>query len=152
VTTSTAGLTTAEIAYLASQPLGRLATVRPDGSPQVNPIGYRYNPETGTVDVGGFTMSSTAKFRNVAANGRVALVVDDLYSRDPWRVRFLEIRGRAEALPDGDRRPDDPPATSDPAVIRIHPERVIAFGIDNPDVPPHEQSSVSRTISADGRG
>ena len=37
-------LTSAEIDYLQDQPLGRLATLQPDGSPQVKPVGFRYNP------------------------------------------------------------------------------------------------------------
>jgi pyridoxamine 5'-phosphate oxidase family protein len=43
-------------------------------------------------------MSRTQKFRNVARNGHAAIVVDDIVSTDPWRVRFLEIRGTAEAI------------------------------------------------------
>ena len=46
-------------------------------------------------------MTRSRKYRNVADNGlRVAFVVDDLRSRDPWRVRCLEIRGTAEVVPD----------------------------------------------------
>ena len=41
-------------------------------------------------------MSKSQKFRNIARNDKVALVVDDITSRDPWRVRCLEIRGTAE--------------------------------------------------------
>jgi len=36
--------TGAEIGYLASQRLGRLATIQPYGSPQVKPVGFRHNP------------------------------------------------------------------------------------------------------------
>jgi pyridoxamine 5'-phosphate oxidase family protein len=34
-----------ELAYLRSQRLARLATVRPDGTPQLAPVGFRYNPD-----------------------------------------------------------------------------------------------------------
>jgi hypothetical protein len=37
--------TQAEIEYLQSQRLGRLATAGPDGRPHVVPVGFRYNPE-----------------------------------------------------------------------------------------------------------
>ena len=57
--------TDAETAYLASQRLGRLATIQPDGSPQVKPVGFRYNPGLGTIDVTGFNMTTSQKFRNV---------------------------------------------------------------------------------------
>ena len=44
-------LTIAEISYLRAQRLGRLATIQPDGSPQVKPVGFRYHPELGTIDI-----------------------------------------------------------------------------------------------------
>jgi pyridoxamine 5'-phosphate oxidase family protein len=109
--------TDAETAYLASQRLGRLATIQPDGSPQVKPVGFRYNPGLGTIDVTGFNMTTSQKFRNVRRNGRAALVVDDIASADPWRVRFLEIRGTADAIPAPGRSAD----LSGEALIRIHP-------------------------------
>src|SRR6202050_4280335 len=90
--------TSAELSYLATQRLGRLATVQPNGTLQVSPVGFHYNSGTGTIDIGGFNMASSRKFRNVADNGRVAFVVDDIASIDPWRVRCLEIRGDAEAI------------------------------------------------------
>jgi pyridoxamine 5'-phosphate oxidase family protein len=120
----------AELDYLATQRLGRLATVQPNGTLQVSPVGFSYNGDTGTIDIGGYTMSATQKFRNVADNGRVAFVVDDVPSVDPWRVRCLEIRGTAEAI-------EDPAGGSapglDPAIIRVHPRRIISFGIEDPD-------------------
>lgn len=134
-------LTPAEIAYLESQPLGRLATIQPDGSPQVKPVGFRYNPELGTVDVAGFRMSGSQKYRNVSRDGRAALVVDDIVSTQPWRVRFLEIRGRAEAVP------DDGDGTADTAVIRLHPGRVLSFGVEEPPGEPHQTRLSSRTLA-----
>ena len=113
------------LAYLASQRLGRLATVDPGGAPQNNPVGFRYNPDLGTIDIGGLNMGATRKFRNLAANARVAFVVDDLASVQPWRVRCVEIRGHAEALRDQDHRPG-----MSAEIIRIHPDRVISFGLD----------------------
>src|SRR5258708_8978697 len=92
-------LTRAEIDYLEVQQLGRLATIQPDGSPQVKPVGFRYNPELATIDIGGFRMSASQKFRNVSRDGRAALVVDDIASTQPWRVPFLGIRGVAGGLP-----------------------------------------------------
>jgi pyridoxamine 5'-phosphate oxidase family protein len=93
-------LTQAEIDYLASQPLGRLATVAPDGSPQVKPVSYRYRADLGVIDIGGHGMGASRKFRNVAAGSPAALVVDDIVSAEPWQVRFVEIRGTAEVLTD----------------------------------------------------
>ncbi len=107
-----------EIEYLRSGLLGRLATVGRDGIPHVAPVGmYSYNPQLDTIDIGGHDMARTKKFRDVARTGRAAIVVDDLVSTDPWWVRGIEVRGRAEAV--GGARP----------LIRIHPERIVAWGI-----------------------
>ena len=114
------------IAYLQSQRLGRLATVDGDGAPQNNPVGFRYNDELGTIDIGGRNMGATRKFRNVAGNPKVAFVVDDLASVQPWRPRCVEIRGRAEALRDLAGQSSGLSAE----IIRIYPERVIGFGLD----------------------
>ena len=134
-------LTPAEIAYLESQPLGRLATIQPDGSPQVKPVGFRYNPELGTVDVTGFSMSASQKYRNVSRDGRAALVIDDIASTQPWRVRFLEIRGRAEAVPGDDG------GLADSSLIRLHPGRVLSFGVEEPPGEPHQTRLHSRTLA-----
>jgi pyridoxamine 5'-phosphate oxidase family protein len=117
--------TTAELEYLASQPLGRLATVGADGVVQANPVGFRVEDE-GTIVIGGYAMARTRKDRNVAATGRAALVVDDLKSRQPWQVRGIEIRGWAEATTDA----EPPMAGTTTDVIRIHPETVFTWGIE----------------------
>src|SRR5689334_13556543 len=91
--------TGAELEYLASQRLGRLATLGPDGAPQSRPVGFRHNPELDTIVIAGRNMGSSRKYRNVAADARVAFVVDDLASTDPWRPRGVEVRGRAETVP-----------------------------------------------------
>ena len=108
-----------ELDFLRQAELGRLATIQPDGTPQNSPVGFAYNEELGTIDIAGYRMSKSQKFRNIARNAKVAFVVDDITSRDPWRVRCLEIRGRAEALV-GVNLPDN---HFDDAVIRIHPRR-----------------------------
>lgn len=111
--------TDAEISYLADQRLGRLATVAPKGSPQIRPVRFQYNPELDTIDIGGRAMAGSRKLRNVENDPRVAFVVDDLASVDPWRPRGLEIRGQAEAL-----------STEAGALIRIHPRRILVWGLD----------------------
>jgi pyridoxamine 5'-phosphate oxidase family protein len=134
-------LTNAEIEYLGGQQLGRLATIQPDGSPQVKPVGFSYNPKLGTIDITGFGMSGSQKFKNVSRDGRAALVVDDIASVSPWRVRFLEIRGPAEAvLSDGD-------GESDSALIRIRPSRVLSFGVEEPPGEPHRTKLRTRSVT-----
>jgi pyridoxamine 5'-phosphate oxidase family protein len=114
-----------ERAYLQSQCLGRLATVSADGAPQNNPVGLHFNANLGTVDIFGRNLGATRKYRNVRINPRVALVVDDLVSMDPWVVRGIEIRGQAEAIEDGAPQVDG----MSRQVIRIHPRRVISWGL-----------------------
>jgi len=124
-----------EIEFLRRADLGRLATVQRNGTPQNSPVGFTYNEQLGTIDIPGFEMAKSQKYRNIAHHDRVAFVVDDIASRDPWRVRCLEIRGTAEqaliAPPPGEDHLDS-------AIIRITPRRIISFGIDDQDTEPHE--------------
>jgi pyridoxamine 5'-phosphate oxidase family protein len=113
--------TDGELAYLSGgQRLGRLATVGADGTPHVVPVGWSLDTELDAIEVTGRDFAATKKFRDVARHGRAALVVDDIASVDPWRVRGVEVRGRAEAL------------TEPRPAIRIHPERIVSWGIDGP--------------------
>ena len=118
--------TEAQITYLNGQRLGRLATVDANGSPQNNPVGFRYNAELGTIDIGGYNLAASRKYRNLRVNPHVAFVVDDIASVSPWRVRCLEVRGTAEALTD--QPPFRPGMSGD--LIRIHPGRILGFGLE----------------------
>ena len=124
--TASQALTAPHIEYLASQLLGRLATAGADHKPHVVPTSFRYNADLGTVDVGGHHVAKTKKYRDVQANGWAAIAVDDLVSIDPWTPRFLEIRGRAEALPTGGAHLG---RGFGEAFIRIYPEKINSFGI-----------------------
>src|ERR1700692_1105091 len=112
-----------ELDFLREADLGRLATIQPDGTPQNSPVGFTYNDALGTIDIAGYRMSKSQKFRNIARNDKVAFVVDDITSRDPWRVRCLEIRGTAEQV-------EIPPARGAAGgevghrVLRLPPRRI----------------------------
>lgn len=109
----------AELEYLAGgQQLGRIATVGADGTPHVVPVAWIYNAVREAIDVGGYELERSKKFRDVARSGRAAIVIDDLASTDPWLPRGIEIRGRGEAI-----------ALPTP-LIRIHPERIVSWGIE----------------------
>jgi pyridoxamine 5'-phosphate oxidase family protein len=114
-----------EIAYLNSQRLGRLATINKAGDPHVVPVGFRYNAETGTIDIGGHNLGRSKKFRDAANNVRVAFVVDDVLP--PWQPRGIEIRGRAEVFSTGGTQIGP---GFDPELIRVHPQRLIGWGLD----------------------
>ncbi|GAB2812914.1 PPOX class F420-dependent oxidoreductase [Actinoallomurus bryophytorum] len=122
-----------EVDYLATQRLGRLATVQPNGTLQVSPVGFSYNADLGVIDISGYNMAASRKYRNIADNGREAFVVDDIASVQPWRVRCLEIRGTGEAI----EAPADSAAGMAGPIIRVHPQRIISFGLDKADVDPH---------------
>ena len=107
-----------ELDYLrADRKLGRIATVGADGTPHVVPSGWLYNEQLETIDVTGRDVANTKKFRDVRRSGRAAIVIDDLASTNPWHPRAIEVRGRAEAV-DGPN-----------ALIRIHPERIVSWGL-----------------------
>jgi pyridoxamine 5'-phosphate oxidase family protein len=109
----------AELEYLSGGlQLGRIATVGADGTPHVVPVGWIYNAARETIDVGGRELERSKKFRDVAQSGRAAIVIDDLASTDPWHPRGIEIRGRGEAI-----------ALPTP-LIRIHPERIVSWGLE----------------------
>ncbi|MGW6624462.1 PPOX class F420-dependent oxidoreductase [Nocardia sp. NPDC055002] len=117
--------TSNEQQFLAEAGIGRLATVSPDGIVQNNPTAYRVNPDH-TIDIGGMRMRGSRKYRNIEAGSRVSFVIDQQVSWEPYVIRGIEVRGTAEALDD-----EQPPFEhQERAIIRIHPERIISWGID----------------------
>ena len=119
----------AELTYLAKGRFGRLATIDADGLPHVVPLGWSYNAELDTIDVGGRDFAHTRKFHNVQDNPNVALVVDDVLPT--WRPRCVLIRGQAQALDDA----HGPDANALGPIIRITPSQVISWGMDAVDEP-----------------
>jgi len=118
--------TEAEIDYLNAQLLGRVATAGTDNKPHVVPVSFSYNADLETIDIGGYDFRARKKYRDVQRNPWAAIVIDDLVSTDPWTPRMIEIRGRAEAVDEGGAalRPG-----FDEEMIRIHPERIVSFGL-----------------------
>ena len=128
----------AEVRFLARQPRGHLSTLGSNGSPQVKPLGFTYNTTLGTIDIAGFNMSGSAKYRNVQANPSVAFVVDDVTEESMEGAHFLEIRGVAETAVGA----HDPHGHLAPEIIRIHPRRIVSFIVD-----PHHQGFAARHVS-----
>src|SRR5271157_3336014 len=130
-------LTAAEIAYLQSQRMARIATVGSNGQPHVVPVAFRYNPDTETIDIGGHDgFAKRKKWRDVKSNPKVAVVIDDIVSVNPWKVRGIEIRGEAEMLMTGGQ---SIVPGFDLEMFRIGPKRVISWGIN-----PETQSPVTK--------
>jgi PPOX class probable F420-dependent enzyme len=71
-----------------------LATVGPDGRPQVSEVWFLAEGDTVALSLN----SSRQKTRNLQANPAVSLILLDLAV--PYR--YVEIRGDAEITPDGD--------------------------------------------------
>lgn len=124
-TTTMSVFSAAELSYLQNgAKLGRLATIDAAGAPHVVPVGWNYNPELDTIDIGGRDFAATRKYRNAARNPKVCFVVDDVLP--PWRPRCVQVRGAAEALP----KATWPDGTPRDAIIRIRPTRVVSWGLD----------------------
>ena len=142
--------TDAEYAYLAGHPLGRLATIGPDGAPQVHPVALWLNEAAGTIDIGGPALATSQKFRNVQADPRISLVVDD-QAATPNPIgqtgRGIEVRGQAEIMT------LDPPLTPgfSSQTLRIFPHRIITWNIGEfasaQGRLPHLQGYNSRNVS-----
>lgn len=76
---------------LLTRPLyGHLATTRPDGSPQVNPMWFEWDGE-----VLRFTHTTKRqKYRNIAGNPHIAISVVD----PDVPYKYLEVRGVVEEI------------------------------------------------------
>jgi pyridoxamine 5'-phosphate oxidase family protein len=127
--------TPAEIEYLESQQLGRLATVNREGAPHVVPTGFRYNIELDTIDIGGHNLAASKKFRDARRTGRAAFVVDDVLP--PWRARGVEVRGRVEVFEEGGNKVNP---GFDAELIRLHPTRIVGWGIKTDACHPNSRS------------
>jgi pyridoxamine 5'-phosphate oxidase family protein len=127
-------LTDAEQRFLTRQDRGHLSTIGPDGVPQVKPLGFSYNAALESIDITGFNMAGSAKYRNVKANPRVAFVVDEVTEPTMEGAHFLEIRGIAETVTETETETETEtgpaPTHLAPDIIRIHPRRIIAYNVD----------------------
>ena len=122
-----------EIAYLQSQRLGRLATIGANGDLHVVPVGFRYNPEQDTIDIGGHNFATSKKYRDALRHGRVDFVVDDVLP--PWKPRFVEVRGTVQAEATGGTAivPNFPPE-----IIRVTPTYIVSIGVNDEVVMPSQ--------------
>jgi pyridoxamine 5'-phosphate oxidase family protein len=83
-----------ELAYLEDQLLARLATVDDSGQPDNSAVGFMFDGKL--FWIGGLDLPPTRKYKNVAnGHSKVALIVDDYSSLDPWQPRGLRLFGEA---------------------------------------------------------
>jgi pyridoxamine 5'-phosphate oxidase family protein len=119
--------TEAELEYLTSASLIRLATVGPDGQPHVVPVTFQYNPDQDAIDIGGVFFGETKKWRDARKNPRVTLLLDESWGRG---AKAIEIRGIAEAHETGGDRINSRFPNFKPEFLRIRPRRVVAWGVE----------------------
>jgi pyridoxamine 5'-phosphate oxidase family protein len=97
----------------------RFASASPSGRPDVAPVVFQLDGDD--IVTAGFDITHTVRFRNIQANPRVSVVVDDLASVDPWSPRGVKVIGTA-VIESGDGSPR----------FRISPEVVISWAINDP--------------------
>lgn len=97
-------LSPAEQQFLQSRRVARLATTDADGQPYVVPFCYAFDGRFvySALDEKPKSVAPTRlkRVRNIQANPRVALVIDD-YAEDWSRLAYMQIRGHADLLPVG---------------------------------------------------
>jgi pyridoxamine 5'-phosphate oxidase family protein len=116
--------TQVELDFLAGQRLGRLATIGRDGSPHVMPVGFRVDPGTDTIVVGGAGMGTSKKWRDMGRDPRVAFVVDDIVPGSG--PRLIEVRGTAVRMDAGGTELG---RGFDEEWVRITPRRIVSYGL-----------------------
>jgi len=122
-----------EIEYLKSQRIARIATAVGSSErsvqPDVVPVGYDFDGQY--FYVGGINILKSRKYKNVLKNNKVALVIDDLKTIDPWDPRGIRIYGTADIVA---RQSGYMEQTPHPQAdyIRIKPEKKWSWGIHEP--------------------
>ncbi len=123
--------TDAELAYLKAQPLMRFATASPSGKPDVAPV--IFSIEGGDILTAGFDITHTVRYKNILANPRATVVVDDLASYKPWTPRGVKVVGTV-VVEEHEGAPR----------FRISPKVIISWGINDttPGIPKMERRTV----------
>ncbi|MFE0254617.1 PPOX class F420-dependent oxidoreductase [Streptomyces sp. NPDC059010] len=86
-----------EISYLYANPLARLASLCADEQPDVVPVALEFDGTRFWVGGPRAEVLSTRKFRNVGhGRDKVAFVVDDLLSVQPFIARGIRVYGIAD--------------------------------------------------------
>lgn len=123
--------TPAEMEYLRNQPLMRFASASPSGRPDVAPVVFELDGDD--IVTSGFDIQKTVRYKNVRANPRATVVIDDLASTNPWSPRGIKIIGSCavESHGGGER-------------FRITPEVIISWAINDttPGIPSMERRVV----------
>jgi pyridoxamine 5'-phosphate oxidase family protein len=135
-----------EIEYVKSQRLARIATAATPSvasskeeeqqrgedtsiQPDVVPVGFDFDGDF--FYIGGMNLVKSTKYKNVLKNNKVAIVIDDLKSVDPWDPRGIKVYGTADIVTrhggymEGTGHPN-------PSYIRVKPDKKWSWGIEEP--------------------
>jgi len=123
--------TDAELAYLAIQRLGRLATSSASATPDVSAVVFSIDGDT--ITSGGNDITKTIRHRNLLANPQAVIVIDDLPTTEPWAPRGVKIRGSA-VIENG----------KNGLFIRITPKTIWTWGLDTTEGTQERSSGVAR--------
>ena len=127
-----ATFTEQELAYLDSQPLMRFASASLTGLPDVATVAFSVDGHD--IVTAGFDIAKTVRYRNIGANPRAAVVIDDLAALEPWTPRGVKVRGRVSIEGDGGGQR-----------FRISPEVIWSWGVNDPGegIPTMERREVT---------
>jgi pyridoxamine 5'-phosphate oxidase family protein len=118
-------LSEAEVNYLKTQRLARIASASVKGVPEVSPVGFEFDGDY--FWVGSHSQEifhRTRRFKNITAgNERVSLVIDDLASVTPWRPRGVKVSGTAKVV-------DHDGIFGKGKYVRISPRVTVSWGIE----------------------
>jgi pyridoxamine 5'-phosphate oxidase family protein len=119
--------TDAELAYLSSAGLGRMATVGPDGQPHVVPVTFAFNADEDAIDVGGIDFGNSKKWRDARRNPKVTFLLDESWGKG---AKAIEVRGTAEAHESGGDKINQRFPNFTPQFLRIRPRRIVSWGVE----------------------
>jgi pyridoxamine 5'-phosphate oxidase family protein len=124
-----------EIEYLKSQRIARIATVSVSSEdtrsiqPDVVPVGFDFDGEY--IYVSGMNILKSTKCKNILKNKKVAVVIDDLKTVDPWDPRGIRIYGIADIVTRQGGYMDQT-GHAEHQYIRILISKKWSWGIDEP--------------------
>jgi pyridoxamine 5'-phosphate oxidase family protein len=84
-----------EVEYLRGQRLARVATADRGGSPHVVPVGFRLSDDASAIEIGGHNLAKSKKWRDLQANPKIAIVIDDLATVDSPRTSSKSSASRS---------------------------------------------------------
>ena len=131
-----AAFTEQELSYLAGQPLMRFASASLTGRPDVATVAFSVDGDD--IVTAGFDIAKTVRYRNIGANPRAAVVIDDLAALEPWTPRGIKVRGRVRIEDDGEDGGGG-------QRFRISPEVIWSWGVNDPGegIPTMERREVA---------